>query len=136
MSDQINKKFLILENSLDIQPLITTRDFLSEALAAAQNKFEIAGAIQAFEVCYELTWKTLKKVLSLNSIEVIGARDVFRLAAQKGLISDHRPWFDYQNKRNITVHEYYDEIEKKVYPILPNFLQDLDELIAKLKQLK
>jgi len=136
MSDQINKKFLILENSLDIQPLITTRDFLSEALAAAQNKFEIAGAIQAFEVCYELTWKTLKKVLSLNSIEVIGARDVFRLAAQKGLISDYRPWFDYQNKRNITVHEYYDEIEKKVYPILPNFLQDLDELIAKLKQLK
>lgn len=87
MNDQINKKFLILENSLDIQPLITTRD-------------------------------------------------VFRLAAQKGLISEHRPWFDYQNKRNITVHEYYDEIEKKVYPILPNFLQDLDKLIAKLKQLK
>ena len=136
MNDQINKKFLILENSLDIQPLITTRDFLSEALAAAQNKFEMAGAIQAFEVCYELTWKTLKKVLSLNSIEVIGARDVFRFAAQKGLITDHRPWFDYQNKRNITVHEYYDEIEKKVYPILPNFLQDLDKLIEKLKQLK
>lgn len=42
MNDQINKKFLILENSLDIQPLITTRD-------------------------------------------------VFRLAAQKGLISEHRP---------------------------------------------
>src|SRR6185295_20426718 len=136
MNNQINKKFLILENSLDIQPLITTRDFLSEALAAAQNKFEVAGAIQAFEVCYELTWKTLKKVLSLNSIEVIGARDVFRLAAQKGLISDHRPWFDYQNKRNITVHEYYEEIERKVYPILPSFLQDLDKLIAKLKQLK
>ena len=131
-----SKKFLILENSLDIQPLISTRDFLSEALDVAHNKFEIAGAIQAFEVCYEITWKTLKKILSLNSIEVIGARDVFRLAAQKGLITDHKPWFDYQNKRNITVHEYYEEIEKKVYPILPNFLQDLDKLIEKLKQLK
>ena len=131
-----SKKFLILENSLDIQPLISTRDFLSEALDKAQNKFEIAGAIQAFEVCYEITWKTLKKILSLNSIEVIGARDVFRLAAQKGLIADHKPWFDYQNKRNITVHEYYEEIEKKVYPILPSFLQDLDKLIEKLKQLK
>lgn len=109
---------------------------MSEALVAAQNKFEIAGAIQAFEVCYELAWKTLKKVPSLNSIEVIGTRDVFRLAAQKGLITDHKPWFDYQNKRNVTVHEYYDEIEKKVYPILPNFLQDLDQLIEKLKQLK
>ena len=50
-----SKKFLILENSLDIQPLISTRDFLSEALDSAQNKFEIAGAIQAFEVCYEIT---------------------------------------------------------------------------------
>jgi nucleotidyltransferase substrate binding protein (TIGR01987 family) len=109
---------------------------LSEALDVAHNKFEIAGAIQAFEVCYEITWKTLKKILSLNSIEVIGARDVFRLTAQKGLIADHKPWFDYQNKRNITVHEYYDEIEKKVYPILPSFLQDLDKLIEKLKQLK
>ena len=103
-----SKKFLILENSLDIQPLISTRDFLSEALDKAQNKFEIAGAIQAFEVCYEITWKTLKKILSLNSIEVIGARDVFRLAAQKGLINDNKPWFDYQSKRNITVHEYYE----------------------------
>ena len=136
MNTKTKEKFLILENNLDIQPLITARDFLSEALVVAQNKFEIAGAIQAFEVYYELAWKSLKKVLSLNSIEVIGARDVFRLAAQKGLIVDHKPWFDYQHKRNITVHEYYDEIERKVYPVLPNFLQDLNQLIEKLKQLK
>lgn len=71
------KKFLVLENSIDIQPLISTRDFLKEALAKAQNKFEIAGAIQAFEVSYELAWKTLRKVLR------IGSRDVFRLAAQR-----------------------------------------------------
>ena len=135
MNAKIKEKFLILENNLDIQPLITARDFLSEALVVAQNKFEIAGAIQAFEVCYELTWKTLKKVLSLNSIEVIGARDVFRLAAQKGLIADHKPWFDYQNKRNITVHEYYEKIMEEVYPILPQFLKNLDLLIKNLKKL-
>ena len=45
----------ILNKTLNIEPLIATRDFLAEALTEAGNKFEIAGAIQAFEVCYELT---------------------------------------------------------------------------------
>jgi hypothetical protein len=54
MNGKTKEKFLILENNLDIQPLLTARDFLSGALVAAQNKFEIAGAIQAFGVCYEL----------------------------------------------------------------------------------
>ena len=45
----------ILEKTLDIEPLIATRDFLAEALTEAENKFEIAGVIQSFEVCYELT---------------------------------------------------------------------------------
>lgn len=45
----------ILKKALNIEPLVATRDFLSEALQGAENKFEIAGAIQAFEVCYELT---------------------------------------------------------------------------------
>jgi hypothetical protein len=40
---------------IDIQPLISTRDFLAEALQVAENKFEVAGAIQAFEVCYDIT---------------------------------------------------------------------------------
>ena len=44
----------ILNSKLDIEPLITARDFLAEALQVAKNKFEIAGAVQAFEVCYEL----------------------------------------------------------------------------------
>ena len=32
----------ILENTIDIGPLISTRDFLAEALERADNKFEIA----------------------------------------------------------------------------------------------
>ncbi|CAG8666455.1 10508_t:CDS:1, partial [Racocetra persica] len=56
----------IILGEINIEPLISTRDFLAEALQKAQNKFEVAGAIQAFEVCYELTWKTLKKVLNFQ----------------------------------------------------------------------
>jgi len=47
-------KYIIL-GEIDIQPLISSRDFLKEALQTVENKFEVAGAIQAFEVCYELS---------------------------------------------------------------------------------
>jgi hypothetical protein len=46
-----NEKFIILDE-IDIQPLISTRNFLERALKEGKNEFEIAGAIQAFEVCY------------------------------------------------------------------------------------
>jgi len=44
----------ILNSKLDIEPLITTRNFLTKALEEAKSELEIAGAIQAFEVCFEL----------------------------------------------------------------------------------
>ena len=44
----------ILNGKLDIEPLITARNFLQKALQEAQSELEIAGIIQAFEVSYEL----------------------------------------------------------------------------------
>jgi hypothetical protein len=45
----------IILGEIDIQPLISARDFLEEALQIAENKVEVAGVIQSFEVCYELS---------------------------------------------------------------------------------
>ena len=129
----MRRKHIIL-GEIDIQPLISTRDFLAEALQVAENKFEIAGTIQAFEVCYDITWKTLKKVLHTQGIEVFNPRDTFRLAAQEGLITNLKTWFDYVKKRNITAHEYHEEIMAKVYPVLPGFLKDLNSLIKKIEK--
>ena len=128
----VEKKIL---GEIDIQQLISTRDFLHEALREAESKLEIAGTIQAFEVCYELAWKTLKKILNLRGIEVFSPKETFRLAAREGLISNLKGWFDYVKKRNITVHSYEDEIMEVVYPVLPKFLKDLDLLIKKLRNL-
>jgi hypothetical protein len=44
----------ILDGKIDIEPLVTTRNFLARALKEAKTELEIAGTIQAFEVCYEL----------------------------------------------------------------------------------
>jgi len=44
----------ILDGELDIEPLLSARDFLKKALTEAESELEIAGAIKAFEVCHEL----------------------------------------------------------------------------------
>ena len=125
----------ILNGKLDIEPLISARNFLQKALQEAKTELEIAGAIQAFEVCYELTWKTCRKILSLRGTHVYTSKEVFRIAGLEGLIPNAEPWFDYVEKRNITVHEYYEKIMEEVYPILPQFLKNLDILIKNLKKL-
>ena len=48
-----------------------------------------AGAIQAFEVSYELAKNIIRKVLLLRAQEVhITPKEIFRLAALEGLIPD------------------------------------------------
>ncbi|CAI2194967.1 1508_t:CDS:2, partial [Funneliformis geosporum] len=55
----------------------------------AQNDYEKAGAIQAFEVCYELAKNLTRKVLLLRAQAVpISPKEIFRLVGLEGLISD------------------------------------------------
>ena len=126
----------ILNGKIDIEPLITARNFLQKALQEAQSELEIVGAIQAFEVSYELAYKTCRKILSLWGTHVYTAKEVFRIAGLEGLIPDAEPWLNYVDKRNITVHEYYEKIMDEVYPALPHFLKNLDILIENLKKLQ
>ena len=121
---------------INIQSLISTRNFLSEIIQNARNDYEKAGAIQAFEVCYELAKNTLRKVLLLRAQEVhITPKEIFRLAALEGLIPDAEIWFEFAKKRNKTSHAYDGEVASDILSSLPKFLQELDVLIAKLKEL-
>ncbi len=78
-----------MEKKLNLKPLISTRNFLAEIIANAQNDYEKAGAIQAFEVCYELAKNTIRKVLILRAQEAhITPKEIFRLAGLENLITD------------------------------------------------
>ena len=127
--DKSNKK-------LDIKPLISTRDFLAEITQNARNDYERAGAIQAFEVSYELAKNIIRKVLLLRAQEVhITPKEIFRLAVLEGLIPDAEVWFEFAKKRNKTSHTYDGETAEEILASLPNFLHYLDLLIVKLKEL-
>ncbi|CAG8769021.1 11944_t:CDS:1, partial [Ambispora leptoticha] len=65
----------ILNGRLDIEPLTSARNFLQKALREAKTELEISGTIQAFEVSYELAYKTCRKILSLRGTHVYTTRE-------------------------------------------------------------
>ena len=125
-----------LEKRISIKSLISTGNFLAEIIQNARNDYEKAGAIQAFEVCYELAKNIIRKVLLLRAQEVhVTPKEIFRLAEAEGLILDSEVWFDFAKKRNKTSHTYDGEIAEEILSSLPDFLRELNLLIAKLKEL-
>ena len=96
---------------LDIKLLVSTRNFLAEIIQNAHNDYERAGAIQAFEVCYELAKNTIRKILLLRAQEVhVTPEEIFRLAGLEGLIPNVEIWFEFAKKRNKTSHTYDGEV--------------------------
>ena len=71
------------------------------------NELEEQGLIKAFEYTYELAWQTLKDYYEeQGEIGIQGSRDAFRLAFQRGLISDGQSWMAMIKSRVATVHTY------------------------------
>ncbi len=115
-----------------------------ERLKRAQQIFEkfrknltteqnIVGTIQAFEFCYELSWKTIKKIFESEGFTVGTPKNAFRKAALERLIDNLEIWFDFQETRNITSHTYEQEIIDDVVMIFESFSQELDKLIKRLE---
>ena len=84
---------------------------------------------------YELAWKTLKKVLMSKGVEVYSSKETFLKAVAEGLIREFEVWKGkYLETRNLTVHSYEMDILSEVWKVLPEFLKDLEYLIAKIQE--
>ena len=126
---------ILILGDLNIDPILKAQAFLKMGIETARSELEKAGAIQAFEICYELSWKTMKRILSYRGIEANSPREVFRLAAQEKLIDEIDIWFDFIEKRNLTSHVYNLKIAEEVFSFLPSFDHELDLLISKIRSL-
>jgi nucleotidyltransferase substrate binding protein (TIGR01987 family) len=96
-----------------------------------------SGVIQHFEFTYELAWKFMRRQLSADigalSVDGISRRDLFRLAAQHGLVSDVETWFKYHVARNETSHTYQQAVAASVYATSLAFTGDAESLLAALE---
>lgn len=113
-------------------------------LLKAYKKFELfrpnitteqerAGVIQAFEYCFELTWKLMKRILAARGMFANSPKEVFRLAAQEGFIEDLELWFEFLKMRNLTVHSYQEEEAMAVIAITGKFSLEIERFLQKIK---
>jgi nucleotidyltransferase substrate binding protein (TIGR01987 family) len=75
------------------------------------TELELQGAVQAFEVTQELSWKVMKDFLEYQGkTELFGSKTVVREAFNVGLITNGELWLNTIESRNKTSH-IYDENE-------------------------
>jgi nucleotidyltransferase substrate binding protein (TIGR01987 family) len=72
------------------------------------SQLEKEGAIQRFEVAFELAWKTLKDYLEESGIVVnpVTPRNVIKEAFAAKLLDDAQVWIDMMLHRNLLFHTY------------------------------
>jgi len=97
-----------------------------------------SGVIQNFEAAYELSWKFMKRWLVFNignsMVDGIPRFELFKLAAENGLISDIEIWFDFHDARNKTSHEYGEEVAESVLEYALKFLPYAKEFLEVLEK--
>ena len=93
---------------------------------------EKAGTIQAFEYCFELSWKIMKRVLQERGLVANSPRETFRMAALEKLIDDPEEWFLFLHKRNLTVHTYQEAEIEEILAIFPRFSQAIKIFLHRL----
>lgn len=97
-----------------------------------------AAAIQAFEFCFEIGVKMLRRrleeILTASEVERLSYRDLLRTGAEKGFIDDPQAWFRYREMRNITSHSYDESKAEMIAAVLPEFADKARFLLHELER--
>lgn len=128
----MNQESEVWIGSTNISPLLKAfRKFETFRVNSATEQ-EKAGTIQAFEYCFELSWKIMKRLLEERGKIANSPRETFRMAGLEGFIENPEVWFDFIKKRNMTAHTYQEEEANRVIEICPVFSR---EVLAFLKNI-
>lgn len=110
---------------------------LEKALALPKDDIVRDSVVKRFEYSYELAWKLLQRALEedLGSTAVDGLprRELFRIGAEKQIIADVVPWFEYHRLRNLSSHTYNEEIAEEMYKAAGRFAVDARLLLRNLE---
>lgn len=94
-----------------------------------------AGVIQNYEVCYESAWKSMKRWIEENDVEIDGLtrRALYIKAVENRLIDDVEKWMEFHKARNTTSHVYEVEVAEEVYEIAFEYLDYAKALLERLE---
>jgi nucleotidyltransferase substrate binding protein (TIGR01987 family) len=117
------------KESIDFSKLLKAQEVFERVRVDMQDERDQMGATQAFEFCYELAWKMMKRVLAAQGIDTESPKDVFRRAALAKIIDDPEIWFDFKEKRNLTSYIYEQESLNAIVGIFDLFSIELNKTI-------
>jgi nucleotidyltransferase substrate binding protein (TIGR01987 family) len=124
-------------DTLNLKPFRQALESLRRALAQPKDEYLRDSVIQRFEFTYELSWKALKRYLEedegTENVDVLPRRDLYRMAAEKGLLDDPVAWFAYHRARNETVHTYQEAKAEEVYAVAARFVAAAADLLKRLE---
>ncbi|RYY05753.1 MAG: nucleotidyltransferase [Sphingobacteriaceae bacterium] len=125
MNDYFEEKLATFERAL-----ITFK----AALLKNPSELERDGAIQRFEYCFDLSWKTLKRFLERRGIINLNSpRSVFAAAYAETIINDETIWSEILLKRNASVHTYNQVLAESLFLQLPDFYTAMQNLYIKMQ---
>ena len=103
---------------------------LGEAMSAGtDNSLFIDAAIQRFEFCVELAWKSLKlRLSSQHGLEVASPKPALQEAFRLHMIDDDALWLSMLRDRNLTSHTYRERLANEIYGRLHGYLAVLQRL--------
>jgi nucleotidyltransferase substrate binding protein (TIGR01987 family) len=133
---------------IDYEPLRKSIEQLQTSLRYRQSDIALndkelgkqlrAAAIQAFEFCFEIGIKMLRRrledILTTAEVERSSYRDLLRIGAEKGFIDDPQAWFRYREMRNITSHSYDESKAEMIAAVLPEFADRARYLLHELQR--
>ena len=117
-------------DQVNLTPLIKAFEKFEQFRPNQTTEQEKAGVIQAFEYCYELSWKTMKRLLQERGVEANSPRETFRLAAKEGFIDSPETWFVFLKCRNITVHTYNIDEANRVLEVCSDFSKEIKQFLV------
>ena len=109
---------------------------LEEILALDKTEINRDSAIKRFELCFDLSWKSIKSYAGQAGVECNSPRDCFKTAFQLKLIEYNELWLEMIKDRNLSAHLYKEENADQVYSRLPKYLNIFKELLTKLKEVE
>jgi nucleotidyltransferase substrate binding protein (TIGR01987 family) len=126
MRERVKRTFLDFEKAFNN---------LKSAVEKAVDDLDIDGTIKRFELCYELSWKTIKLYLEDLGIICKSPRDCFKQAKINNLIEDEVTWIEMIETRNQLVHEYSSDFSREIFEkIKSDYVMILEELYKNIKE--
>jgi len=110
-------------------------DRLEEALQEPEaNRLAVDGTIQRFEFVIELYWKTFRRLLQTEKIQVTTPKESMKQAYAAGWISDADVWLDMLDDRNATSHVYKESQARQIYERIKAYYPELARTYDSLKE--